>query len=70
MTNSHTHANTYHPMCFSLFFPFQILHAYFMSANKLFTMINIASPDNRPKQPFSLATCYFVYKVITNKVFK
>lgn len=23
-----------------------------------------------PKQPFGLVTCYFVYKVITNKVFK
>jgi len=44
------------------------LHAYFIKANKLFNMTNAAAPHT--KQPSGLVMCYFVYKVITNKVFK
>lgn len=33
-------------------------------------MINGAALHTRSKQPFGLVMCYFVYKVITNKVFK
>ena len=34
------------------------------------TIINVTVLCNRSKQPFGLGMCYFVYKVITNKVFK
>lgn len=45
------------------------LHAHFIKkANKLFNMINVAALHT--KQAFTLLMCYFVYKVITNKVFK
>lgn len=44
-----------------------MLHVYFRAANSL---INAAVPYTRSKQPFHLLMCYFVYKVITNKVFK
>lgn len=33
-------------------------------------MINVAALHTRSKQPSGLLMCYFVYKVITNKVFK
>lgn len=47
-----------------------MLHAHFKKANKLFDMINATALHTRSKQPFGLVMCYFVYKVITNKVFK
>lgn len=47
-----------------------MLHAYFKDANKLLSMINVAALHTKSKQPFGLVMCDFVYKVITNKVFK
>lgn len=44
--------------------------AYFKDANKLLSMINAAALHTSSKPPFGLLMCYFVYKVITNKVFK
>lgn len=51
-------------------FSFLMLHVYFKDANKLFSVINVAALHTRSKQPLGLLMCYFVYKVITNKVFK
>lgn len=47
-----------------------MLQIYFKDANKWLSMINVSAPQTRSKEPLDLLMCYFVYKVITNKVFK
>lgn len=47
-----------------------MLHVYFKDVNKLLRMINVSALHTDSKEPLGLLMCYFVYKVITNKVFK
>lgn len=63
-------AYIYHPTWNYVILFLLMLHAHFKKANKLFDMINATALHTRSKQPFGLVMCYFVYKVITNKVFK
>lgn len=51
-------------VCFLL-----MLQVYFKDY-KLLSMINVSALHTGSKEPLGLLMCYFVYKVITNKVFK
>lgn len=73
MTNSHALVKLKlttqcESLCHSCFFAFLADVACIF--HKLFMMIKSAAFHTRSKQPFGLEMCYFVYKVITNKVFK